>query len=363
METEMIKQRLVKASEFVKNIEHEEWLIESILPKNGLVEIIGASGSYKTFIVLDMLFCIASGLKYHNYSTTKGTVVYVCGESSTNIKKRIRALEMKYQIYDYDFYVLPVPSNLYDTQDVMRLSQEISNLSINISMLVFDTLHRNSSGSDENSAKDFGMIVLNIDKFLKPQASIVAWIHHTGLNSDANSRGRGTSSRFAALDTQILVTKKQRLQTILTNTKQRDCEEFPQITFNLESFNIDFLDESGNQISTLIPVISSDSISVTKKSSLKSTHVTLVKLLKECILRNGVELSDKLKEDKKLLSGKMVLANIWRDEALKIIDSKGEHEAKMKAFGRYKKVLLNENVVGEFENYVYIIQNCQLASL
>ena len=71
--------RLVKASLITKELTAPEWLIKGVIPSDGLLEFIGASGSYKSFIVLDLMFCISAGIDYHGKKAKKGVVVYIAG--------------------------------------------------------------------------------------------------------------------------------------------------------------------------------------------------------------------------------------------------------------------------------------------
>lgn len=248
------RNRLVKGSDLTANIEPQKWLIKGIMPEEALVEFVGASGSYKSFILLDMMFCISAELPYHGLKTTKGTVIYIAGEGSNGVKMRLKALQIHYNVNDYDFYVLPMPSNLMEKIEIEKLAKEIMHRApMGAAMVMFDTLHRNSAGSDENSSKDFASILGNLDTFIKPLASVVGWVHHTGLGDDAQNRGRGTSSRYAAMDTVILVRKREELSVTIENTKQKDSEPFNQLDFNMAHIKLGIMDEDNAEMVSLVP--------------------------------------------------------------------------------------------------------------
>lgn len=251
-----VKNRLKRVSDLTKNIIPPAWMVRNIIPEEGLIEIIGASGSYKSFLILDLMFCISNGIKYHGKETKKGTVVYIAGEGHHGAKMRIRALEMKYQVPADNFYMLECSSNLAEEKEMDKLSNEILSISDDkISMIMFDTLHRNSSGIDENSASDFSLILGNVDKYLKPYVKIIGYIHHTGNAQETSNRGRGTSSRFAAMDTSLMVKSKEKGFTSLSCNKQKDGEAFEMISFELEKIDIDLLDEDGEKVYSVVPII------------------------------------------------------------------------------------------------------------
>jgi len=356
------KNRLQKASELTKSLNIYEWIIKPIIPNEGLIEIIGASGSYKSFIALDMLFCIASGTKYHGHKTKKGTVVYVAGEGINGAKTRLRGLELHYNVQDYELYILPMPSNLKDESEVMQLASEIKELCNDVAVTLFDTLHRNSAGADENSANDWAEILSNIDKHLKPISKVVGWVHHTGVN--ALDRGRGTSSRYSSIETQILISKPDNKKAVVKNTKQKDAEEFTPLYFEFEDINTHLIDEDGQEVTTLYPLIAEGTESKTKVK-LKRVHHDLIGSLRLAVIDTGVPISDEIKNRESITKGQMIEVNEWRAEALKVITTNGsedpikQKDAKNKAFTRYKQNLIDANQIGEYDGFVWIKADCE----
>lgn len=355
--------RLVKASSITKELTAPEWLIKKIIPSNGMLEIIGASGSYKSFFVLDMMFCVSAGIDYHGIKAKKGVVVYVAGEGVNGTKIRLRGLELHYNIEEYDFYILPMPSNLIDENEIIKLTNEIKQISETISMVMFDTLHRNSAGAKEDSADDWAVILKNMDKYLLQAANIIAWVHHTGISETAGKRGRGTSSRYGSVDTQILVEKTDTAHARIINTKQKDGEEFEPFNLEFEKIETGLLNEDLEPITTLYPKLSNR---VEKRvSKLKKEHNDLLGCLRNVIQDNGSPISEELKEREGIEEGRFCLVSEWREEALKLITSNGDtdpkkqREAKIKSFTRFKKLLIDEQMINEYDNFVYIKSDCK----
>jgi len=357
------KNRLIKASDATKSLTVHEWMIKSIIPSDGLIEVIGASGSYKSFVTLDMLFCISAGLDYHGHKTKQGTAIYVAGEGINGAKIRLRGLELHYGIGDYDLYILPMPSNLTDEGEIKTLAKEIKEISSDVSIVVFDTLHRNSAGADENSANDWAEILGNIDTHLKPVSKVVGWVHHTGIT--AGDRGRGTSSRYASIETQILIEKKESKRAYMTNTKQKDAEAFEGMIFEFEDIETGLVDEDGEEVTTLYP----QRAEVTDKDKgktckLNKSHYDLVDSLRLSIKDKGQPISEEIKKREDITDGRMILVREWRDNALKIITSSGDddekkqHSAKMKTFKRRKDDLIYYKQIAEYDNFVYIVGDC-----
>ena len=288
-----VKNRLKRVSDLTKNIIPPSWMVRNIIPEEGLIEIIGASGSYKSFLILDLMFCISNGIKYHGRETKKGTVVYIAGEGHHGAKMRIRALEMKYGVDADNFYMLECSSNLAEEKEMDKLSNEILSISDDkISMIMFDTLHRNSSGIDENSASDFSLILGNVDKYLKPYVKIIGYIHHTGNAQETSNRGRGTSSRFAAMDTSLMVRSKEKGFTSLSCNKQKDGEAFETISFELEKIDIDILGEDGEKVYSVVPIITDKKFDEEKEEVTKDLSV-YADIIKDYLLSKKCEVLQK----------------------------------------------------------------------
>lgn len=364
------RNRLLKASEITKTITATKWLIRNIIPEEGLLEIFGASGSYKSFLVLDMLFCIASGLDYHGCKVERGTVVYIAGEGEKGVRKRLRAFELHYGVEDYDLHVLPVPANLIEREEIMRLTTEIKEIAPEgIAIMIFDTLHRNSAGSDENSSKDFAVMLGHIDTLLKPISKVVGWVHHTG--NEVKERGRGTSSRYGAMDTVILIEKEEtQLRAVMSCKKQKDDEEFEKMLFNMEKVPLGIVqegtgDEVAKELRSLVPVRTELGGLLRSKSNLKKEHFALLDCLRLIINDHGKALSDEIKKREHFTDGLCVSVSEWKAEAMKVIISNGDDDpkkqldAKSKAFTRRKKDLIEAGQIGEFDNVVWIVSECR----
>lgn len=375
--TKAHKNRLIKASDIKLTV--PKWLIKDLIPEKGLFEMFGASGTFKSFIMLDMLFCIVAGIKYHHKKVRQGKVVYVAGEGSHGLKVRIKALELHYNISldDLPFYVLPMPSNLMDENEIIKLSNEIKEISNDgVAITVFDTLHRNSAGSDENSANDFADILGNIDRHLLDISNVVGWVHHSGASEEAKKRSRGTTSRYGALDTQVMIERftNNKRRAKVSCTKQKDAEEFMNILFDLEDIPLGIFetieeDEEGEakEVSSLVPVMADISTVIEeKKKPLTLQQQNLLGSLRLSIQKSGIELNEEIKEREGYKEGRGVEASLWLEDALKVIETNGDEDpkkvadAKRKSFKRQKDALIKANKIAEYDGVIWIIEDCEL---
>ncbi len=69
-----------------------DYIVNKWISERSLCEVVGAQGSGKSFLMLDMSLTIASGKKnFFGYATQEGDVFYVAAEGGHSIHYRIRA--------------------------------------------------------------------------------------------------------------------------------------------------------------------------------------------------------------------------------------------------------------------------------
>ena len=69
------------AREYVAN-----WLIDGLIEQSDLGLIFGSSGGGKSFVVLDMAYCIAAGIPYHGRNTKKRACFMFAGKVTADCK-------------------------------------------------------------------------------------------------------------------------------------------------------------------------------------------------------------------------------------------------------------------------------------
>jgi len=239
---ELAKLVTVPFGDFVRDFKPLEWLIYGYVQKNALEMLFGPSGSGKSFVVLDMALHIAvkkmiedteqpealsprleAVRKWHGQSTHGGRVLYVAGEGVTGMKKRALAWVQQYgfnpdAINDY-FRFSENPFHLDSDDDPPavgewnKLLRELEILRTHLNfipdLIIFDTLKANMYG-EENSAKESGAVIDRAQELVKGvhtdgHGTTVLFVHHTGWNPEAKTRGRGSSAWRGAVDIDLSV--------------------------------------------------------------------------------------------------------------------------------------------------------------
>ena len=211
------------------------WLVENILPGNGLAEIFGPQESLKSFVAVDLACHIATGLDWHGHRLTRGPVVYIVAEGAWGIKQRVAAWKKHYGITGkLGVYFLRTRIDVSpQSPDMAALLAEIrARVTPAPVFVIIDTVNRNLKGS-ENAPEDMSNFIAGCDMIREATGAAALGIHHTGYSE--SDRSRGHSSFGAALDTSIRCTRDgDRIE--LECKKQKDAEHFPPV--RLEALHV-----------------------------------------------------------------------------------------------------------------------------
>lgn len=179
------------------------WLIDKVLPAGGFIGIYGPPGCGKSFLALDMAFCVASGLLWHERETQQGWVVYISGEGMAGLGRRAQSWLTHHglSVDDADIAWLPEAVPIYDgSEGLEALVERIAEVGKAPSLVIIDTLARSFDG-DENQQFDMGRFVAGVQHLQQLGAAVLA-VHHT---NSAEGRERGSTAFRAATDTMIAV--------------------------------------------------------------------------------------------------------------------------------------------------------------
>lgn len=207
-----------------------QYLVGGLLPLNGYGIVYGRRGSGKTFEMLHLSLCIATGKEYRGHTVQPGGVAYIMSEGAAGLKKRINAWMKHEQTSALDnFYALTHSVQLNDPELRAHLDIAIERIPTNVKLLVIDTLARSVSGLDENSSADMTRFIGYIDEIRHRRNLAVLVVHHAGWNA---AHERGSTVIGDAADW-ICAVSKDELQVIVKTEKVKDDELPKPIHLNL----------------------------------------------------------------------------------------------------------------------------------
>lgn len=248
------------AEQSLRNAANQKWLLDGVIPADGFGILYGPSGSYKSFLALDIAAAISSGQSWHGVDVDGcGPVLYVAAEGSTGLQERAVAWSRHYGRAYGPLAILPVAIMLDDpimTQIFVEAAMKAQEkLGSPFKLVIIDTLARSFNG-DENSAQDTGAFINSCYAWrAKLGDCSVMVITHAG--KDVQRGIRGSSALKAACDFVFIVTRPNHLQALLRNEKQKDIDEAEDMRFALQSVHIGIQDHKGRERKSLVPILES----------------------------------------------------------------------------------------------------------
>ena len=217
--------QFIHNSDILSDLHPTEWRIRDVLTDYAFYYNFGDPGHFKTFVELDRLLCIASGIDYHGHKVKQGTVFYIAGEGQQGIGRRIAAWHIahKTKAADVPFFVAKVPTQLMDPaalDDVRRAVDAMTKQYGPPAVVHFDTLARNFGEGDENATKDVNAAISNLDKAFGNDFCR-GLTHHTGhANKD---RARGAMALHGAADAAFRISLTESGQVLVECKKMKDA--------------------------------------------------------------------------------------------------------------------------------------------
>ena len=197
-------------------------LVSGLLSCGALAGLVGDSGTYKSFLAVDLAIHIGVGLAWFGHAVESGLVVYVSAEGQAGMGSRIKAWEIAHETAADNVWFITEAPSIPDRVDVEGLLTRFKDLPDHPRLIVLDTLARTMVGMDENSTPDMGLYVAGADRLRFATGAVVFIVHHE------NKQGgyRGSTAFKAGLDTMFQVKRDaddKRLITLSTD-KQKDLD-------------------------------------------------------------------------------------------------------------------------------------------
>ncbi len=355
-EPEKRRFHFVHANELIVAFKKVDWLVKNYLERDSMMMLVAEAESLKTFIILSLGFCVASGMSWFgNLIKQSGTVFYVCGEGKNGLARRLKALELHHDILikDIPLFVSSQPAAFLDkdgSKVVVEAIEELVEQHGQPVLIIVDTLSRNFGCGDENSTKDMSQFIRVLDTELRGKyKSAIAICHHVGLN--AKDRGRGSGSMRGALDFEYLVTKNENDTRTMKSLKCKDHAAPMPITFRPQEIELPgWIDEDTGAPLTSLVLIQTKDDGQTKAAGVRLSGQRLIafNILSECIRDAQKDLSEM---DMNLTK---IHVDDWRDACYRGGISSGDANAKWRAFDRARKELMNLNVIKTLDGLYWI---------
>jgi hypothetical protein len=237
-----------------------DWMIKGVLPDNAdLVMMYGASGSGKSFVVLDMVMSLVRGVDWRGRRTKRKRALYIAAEGGGGVSQRLRAYSLHHgvKLDNLPLGIIHDAPNLMVEEDVSALVKAILDAG-GADLIVIDTLAQVTPGANENSAEDMGLALKHARALRRATGAVILLVAHTG--KDQAKGIRGWSGLHAATDTAIEVVKPESEDEddarLIRIAKQKDGRDDLSWGFRFETVVVAF--DSDNEEVTSLVVVEAD---------------------------------------------------------------------------------------------------------
>ncbi len=361
----------IPAHEIISKFTRILWVIKGYIEKNTMAMMVAEPGSWKTFIVLSMAYCVAAGLSWFgNAVKTPGPVFIICGEGFSGMARRLRALELHHgiPIESIPLFISNCAAAFTDdngAEIVVQAVEELKEKHGEPVLIVVDTLSRNFGHADENSTKDMSLFVSKVDAALRARfEAAVMIIHHVGLS--AKDRGRGSGALRGALEFEYLVTKNANGTRTMKSTKTKDFGDPPSLTFRSEEIELPgwYDEDTGELLTSLVMVRTEDDGSTGQRDDGKALSGQAkigMDILRETLSEKGITPPDEIATEISKYQTiwpdtKIIHEDDWRDACYKkgLCEAAAADGTKRKAFWNVRKSLANKELIRCFDGWFWI---------
>ena len=110
-------------------VDDEEYLIDEVLPAQGIGFLYGSTALGKTFVAIDASLAVARGTFFAGkYEAEQGVAVYVALEASSGVRKRLVAYMAEHGVNGADFFLVNYPIEVCDPNSVKGLIERLDAL-------------------------------------------------------------------------------------------------------------------------------------------------------------------------------------------------------------------------------------------
>jgi hypothetical protein len=197
-------------------------LVYGVLDMNTESWIIGAPGSFKSFVALDLAAHVGAGREWQGHRVRQGEVIYIAAEGAGGMTLRTRAWQ-KIHGPMHGVRFLPMPIQVTKAEEWAALVEVCRR--IQPSLVIIDTQHRVTAGLEENSNSDFAHYLSAIGAIRAVTGACVLTVHHTGRDG---KDARGASAIDGAQDSELKLERikpRSSMQVRLKDDKQKDMAE------------------------------------------------------------------------------------------------------------------------------------------
>lgn len=329
------------------------YLIDGILPRDGLGVLWGSPKCGKSFWAYDAALHVALDWEYRGRRVQTGNVVYIACEGERGLGARTEAFRQgklgDEDDHDPPFWLLTTRLDL--ARDVEGLIADIKAAGIETTaMIVVDTLNRSIGGS-ESKDEDMGAFIAAADRLREAFGGLVLIVHHCGVNGE---RPRGHSSLTGAVDCQLRAERSTTGKVMVDVEWLKDGSEGERIVSVLTPVTVG-VSSDGSEITSCI-IEEADAPEAERKPSKKPKLPAAAKIALNTLKKAISEVGEDAPASNHIPTGvRVVSVEQWRRYYQVGTASDLGPEARKKAFQRARETLQAAGAIGLHDDLCWIV--------
>lgn len=222
--TEPERFKVIWARDVYQASEPLEFLVDGLITKGSVNLLVGEGGAKKTWALLDLAVCVATGAPWLDFTLHQTPVLIVDEESGERrLRRRLFEALNGHLVKENDAAPIAFTSlNMLDLKlagDVLDLKNAIT--ATGAGLVIIDALADIMPGADENSVKDVQPIFMKLRYLADTTGAAIFLIHH----SNKQNGYRGSSAIKGAVDLMLMCESQPGERFINFNAeKARDIE-------------------------------------------------------------------------------------------------------------------------------------------
>ncbi|HCQ3167489.1 TPA: AAA family ATPase [Escherichia coli] len=199
-----------------------DFVVEGYMPSDCIWDIVGESGTYKSFYTLGMMYLSAAGYRFAGADTQRCHHFYIDGEGGAATRTRIDALAAKYGEEGKNYIHVIDMGEVGKLKSLIKLMRETAG-DEPIGMVAFDTLNQTLALTidkfDENSSSTaigMGKVIAILKEVRDATKAAVGVVHHT---PKGGKKARGSGALYAGVDVELTIERATDRQINVSHTK------------------------------------------------------------------------------------------------------------------------------------------------
>lgn len=221
-----------------------DFVVEGYMPSDCIWDIVGESGTYKSFYTLGMMYLSAAGYRFAGADTQRCHHFYIDGEGGAATRTRIDALAAKYGEEGKDYVHAIDMGEILATHGDKKIPALIRRMRETagdepIGMVAFDTLNQTLALTidkfDENSSSTaigMGKVIAILKEVRDATKAAVGVVHHT---PKGGKKARGSGALYAGVDVELTIERATDRQINVYHSKFKHGPQQKTVGMVLES--------------------------------------------------------------------------------------------------------------------------------